>query len=116
MATLKQLLDTSHFTKLSELNIASSRTYHNKHLSKHQKKFNDLILRNNAPFVNPYNNLASFNIAQLTISGLFKHSASVVKARGEVGGVEGLKMPYFDFSICYRAGRDEPNAKNGRLI
>ena len=36
-----------------------------------------------------------------------------VKARG---GVEGLKMPYFDFSICYRAGRDEPNAKNGRLI
>ena len=33
-------------------------------------------------------------------------------------GVEGLKMPYFDFSICYtyRAGRDEPNAKNGRLI
>ena len=25
-------------------------------------------------------------------------------------------MPYFDFSICYRAGRDEPNTKNGRLI
>ena len=35
------------------------------------------------------------------------------KARG---GVEGLKMPYFDFSICYRAGRDEPYAKDGRLI
>ena len=32
------------------------------------------------------------------------------------GRVEGLKMPYFDFSICYRAGKNEPNAKNGRLI
>ena len=32
------------------------------------------------------------------------------------GDVEGLKMPYSDFSICYRAGRDEQNAKNGRLI
>ena len=72
MATLKQLLDTSHFTKLSELNMASSRTFHNKHLTKHQKKFNHLILRNNAPFVNPYDNLASFNIAQPTISALFK--------------------------------------------
>ena len=37
----------------------------------------------------------------------------MVKARG---GVEGLKMPYFDFLICYRAGRDESNAKNMRLI
>ena len=35
-----------------------------------------------------------------------------VKARG---GVEGSKMPNFDFSICYRAGKNEPNAKNGRL-
>ena len=35
------------------------------------------------------------------------------KARG---GFEGLKMPYFDFSICYRPGRDEPYAKDGRLI
>ena len=42
------------------------------------------------------------------------HSAPNIKARG--GGVEGLKMPYFDFSICYRAGRDVPNAKNWRLI
>ena len=32
------------------------------------------------------------------------------------GGVEGLKMPYFDFSICYRAGKNEQDAKNGRLI
>ena len=31
-------------------------------------------------------------------------------------GVEGLEMPYFDFSICYRAGRDKPNAKKRRLI
>ena len=37
-----------------------------------------------------------------------------LKARG--GGVKRLKMPSFDFSICYRAGRDKPNAKNGRLI
>ena len=37
-----------------------------------------------------------------------------LKARG--GGVEGLKMPYSDFSICHRARKDEPNTKNGRLI
>ena len=37
----------------------------------------------------------------------------MVKARG---GVEGSKMPDFDFSICYRAGQNEPNAKKGRLI
>ena len=34
----------------------------------------------------------------------------MIKARGGGGGVEGLKMPYFDFSLCYRAGRNEPNA------
>ena len=39
---------------------------------------------------------------------------SRIKARGEE--VEGLKIPYFDFSICSRAGQNEPNAKNGRLI
>ena len=35
--------------------------------------------------------------------------------RPEGRGVEGLKMPYSDFSICYRAGRDEPNAKSGMV-
>ena len=35
-----------------------------------------------------------------------------VKARG----CRGVKMPYFDFSICYRAGKNEQDAKNGRLI
>ena len=41
------------------------------------------------------------------------HPIAHIKARG---GIEGLKMPYFDFSMCYRAGKDEPNAKNERLI
>ena len=27
-----------------------------------------------------------------------------------------VKNALFNFSVCYRAGRDEPNAKNGRLI
>ena len=31
-------------------------------------------------------------------------------------GGQGVKMPYFDFSICYRAGKNEQDAKNGRLI
>ena len=38
----------------------------------------------------------------------------ILKVRG--GEVEGSKMSYFDFSICYRAGKNEPNAKSGRLI
>ena len=36
-------------------------------------------------------------------------SLAAVKARG-------VKMPYFDFSLCYRAGKNEQDAKNGRLI
>ena len=84
MATLKQLLDTSYFTKLSEFLMTSSRAYHNKHLRKHQKKFNNLILRYHAPFVNSYDNLASFDISHLTFSGLFKHSAPVVKPSSNV--------------------------------
>ena len=49
----------------------------------------------------------------LPLESVSLYCSSRIKARE---GVEGLKMPYFDFSICYRAGRDEPNAKNGRLI
>ena len=64
--------------------MTSSRTYHNKHLRKHQKKFNDLILRYHAPFANPYDNLASFDISHPTFSGLFKHSAPVVKPSSNV--------------------------------
>ena len=79
MATLKNLLGTSHFSKLSELNMASSRTYHNKHLKKHQQKFRDLISRYQVPFINPYDNLSSFDISHPTFSGLFKNSVPVVK-------------------------------------
>ena len=79
MATLKNLLDTPHFSKLSELNMVSSRTYQNKHLKKHQQKFRDLILRYQVPFINPYDNLSSFDISHPTFSGLFKNSAPVVK-------------------------------------
>ena len=32
------------------------------------------------------------------------------------GGSRGKKMPYSDFSICYRAGKNEQDAKNGWLI
>ena len=52
-------------------------------------------------------------------SALLEHLSQGIDPKCEFearGGVEGLKMPYFDFSICYRAGRDEPNAKNRRLI
>ena len=59
--------------------MASSRTYHNKHLKNHQQKFCDLILRYQVPFINPYDNLASFDISHPTFSGLFKNSAPVVK-------------------------------------
>ena len=38
------------------------------------------------------------------------------KARGGGGGSRGVKMSYFDFSICYRAGKNEQDAKNRRLI
>ena len=31
-------------------------------------------------------------------------------------GGRGAKMPYSDFSICYRAGKNKQDAKNGRLI
>ena len=79
MATLKNLLDTRHFSKLSELNMVSSRTYHNKRLKKHQQKFRDLISRYQVPFINPYDNLSSFDISHPTFSGLFKNSALVVK-------------------------------------
>ena len=71
MATLKNLLDTSHFSKQSELNMTSSCTYHNKR----QQKFRDLISRYQVPFINPYDNLASFDISHATFSGLFKNSA-----------------------------------------
>ena len=42
-------------------------------------------------------------------------SSSKLRPEG-VEGVEGSKMPNFDFTICYRAGHNKPNAKNGRLI
>ena len=61
--------------------MASSRTYHNKHLKKRQQKFHDVILRYQVPFsfINPYDNLTSFDISHPTFSGLFKHSAPVIK-------------------------------------
>ena len=39
-----------------------------------------------------------------------KYNKEIIKARG------GSKMPNFDFTTCYRAGQNEPNAKNGRSI
>ena len=39
----------------------------------------------------------------------------ILKARGGVR-VEGSKMSYFDFYLCYKAGQNIPNAKSGRLI
>ena len=61
--------------------MASSRTYHNKHLKKRQQKFHDVILRYQFPFsfINPYDHLACFDISHPTFSGLFKHSAPVIK-------------------------------------
>ena len=55
-------------------------------------------------------------ISSFSRPGLVKFNKIYIEKVKARGGVEGLKMPYSDFSICYRAGRDEPNAKNGRLI
>ena len=45
---------------------------------------NDLISRNNAPYVNPYDNVSSFDISQPSFSGLFKLSTPVVKPSNNV--------------------------------
>ena len=74
MAILNQLLDTLHHTKLVEIHSTTSRRYHTEHLQKHQKKFNDLIKWQKVPYLNPYDNLRSFDISQPTFSGLFRHS------------------------------------------
>ena len=78
MATLNQLLDISHYTKLVELNSATSRRCHTEHLQKHQRKFNDLIIWHKVPYVNPYDHFPSFDISQPTFSGLFKHSSPTI--------------------------------------
>ena len=78
MATLNQLLDISHYTKLFELNSATSRRCHTEHLQKHQRKFNDLIIWHKVPYVNPYDHLPSFDISQPTFSGLFKYSSPTI--------------------------------------
>ena len=61
-----------------ELHSATSRRCHTKHLQKHQRKFNDLIIWHKVPYVNPYDHLPSLDISQPTFSRLFKHSSPTI--------------------------------------
>ena len=84
MTTLKNILDNDYYRKLTELNMATSRKHHKLHLATHQKKFYQLITRYNVPFVNPYDNIGTFEISQPTFSGIFKQTSPRMKKDADV--------------------------------